>query len=267
MHEALVTLLRSRRIDARQTRPAGQQRGTVHRRAGSGDQRVDARLGLLEQSRPLRQRRGLVCGEHRDELPCERRITAPQCKARALFDELRRQDALLFHPVERDFAFRHAARSEPLRREVAHEAVGLVERDSRTEALATQGVVGNRTSIGFEECRPLRPPREALEQYAPHPTRDRQRVMLRNEGGCALVRVFRSGNVRAERFAEPFGLQIGVQRVALQALAVAGIRVRFPGAGVGHLEFVAGARVRVGGLPGGRNGACNGDCKRRRCNK
>ncbi len=90
--------------------------------------------------------------------------------------------------------------------------------------------------------------------------------MFSHKGCGALIHVLAGRRVGAQRLAKALGLQIGIDRVALQVLAVIGRCVGLPHAGERLLKLRAHSGVGVGRLHGG-NRTGNSDCKRRRRNK
>ncbi len=226
----LVALPRVERRAARELRPTGEQRGVAGAPVrGVLEERVDRRLGLLEEIGPLLKRRRAIRGQVARDRPREGGLTIREQRAHALLDELVGERSVRAQPVEHGFALgRQPLRREPKLDRGARGVVGI-ERDLGSRAIAAQLGVGDRRVERRQESLPLLARGKAREPRAAKVGRDRLARVLREEGANVVVDRARIGLRSPERVREPGALEVRVERIVAQRFGVDRARQRRAG--------------------------------------
>jgi len=229
-------------ISARVPCPAREQGLVFDDRRRRGDQCLDLPLRILQQRCPLQHGSCTVRRQERGEFPSEAAVGFLQRHACPLFDELGCQRILRAHPVERAFAVRQAARSQPAFRNERCKIVGALELDARREALAFERVIRKVAAVLIKELLPVTAFGEAGQPHSAQIPADRLALVVRDEGLRALIDRAKFVPCVRERAPDARGLQVRVKRIITQRLAV-GMSLRS-----GIVDFFVGLAERFAHL-------------------
>ncbi len=172
----------------------------------------------------MQQRRRTVRGKERCDLARETAVAVLQRHARPLLDELGRQRILRAQPFERPLAVRQAARSQPALRDERREIARAFELDACGEALAFERIVREVLAVLFEKLLPVPTLREARQPHAAQTPADGLVLVMRDERLRALIDGADFLACISERTPDARRLQIRIQRICAQRLAV-GVRL------------------------------------------